>query len=201
MKNPIKLIAGLGNPGSEYEGTRHNAGADFVRMVAAQHQVTLQKESKFFGVTGIASISERAVRLLIPATFMNHSGQSIAALAGFYKILPSEIMIVHDELDLLPGTARFKLGGGHGGHNGLRDSIRCLGNSRDFARLRIGIGHPGNAKLVTDYVLKRAPHEEYDRLLESAAKSLHWLPSAVSGDWEKAMTGLHSDLEHNHLGH
>ena len=138
----IKLIVGLANPGQQYQDTRHNAGAWFVAELARQQGVTLTPESRFFGDTARIFIDGSDIRLLVPSTFMNRSGQAIAALAGFYKILPEEILIAHDELDLPPGSARFKTGGGHGGHNGLRDSISQLGNNKGFHRLRIGIGHP-----------------------------------------------------------
>ena len=149
----IKLIVGLGNPGSEYRGTRHNAGADFVEELARQCSTSLQGESKFFGLAGRVTLSGHDLRLLIPTTFMNRSGKAVAAMAGFFKIAPEEILVAHDELDIPPGTARFKQGGGHGGHNGLRDIVPALGNNKDFYRLRIGIGHPGHASKVTGYVL------------------------------------------------
>ena len=183
---------GLGNPGSNYDRTRHNAGADLVLEFAKAQHIELKQESKFFGDTAKISIDNRDVRLLIPSTFMNLSGQSIAALAGFYQIPPAAILIVHDELDLSPGTARFKKGGGHGGHNGLRDSIQKLGNSKEFARLRIGIGHPGNAKQVADYVLKRPSPSDQQLINNSIDDALRALPLAISGQWEKAMHELHT---------
>jgi PTH1 family peptidyl-tRNA hydrolase len=193
VNSPIKLIAGLGNPGPAYSGTRHNAGAEFVTALADSLHGTLKLESKFFGATSRVTLGGRDLRLLIPTTFMNLSGRAVAALASYYQIEPSEILIAHDELDLPPGTARLKRGGGHGGHNGLRDSIQKLGNNRDFARLRIGIGHPGDAKMVTDFVLKKAPKDESDKIQDSIDRALQWLPHAIAGDWEKAMTGLHSE--------
>ena len=129
MEAPVELIVGLGNPGPNYQRTRHNAGADLVLALAKSLSVELKHESKFFGDSAKTIIANRTVRLLVPSTFMNLSGKSIGALANFYQIAPENILIVHDELDLAPGTARFKKGGGHGGHNGLRDSIKCLGNS------------------------------------------------------------------------
>ena len=192
MDTPVELIVGLGNPGPKYDRTRHNAGADLVLEFAKSQHVELKQESKFFGDTAKVSIDNRDVRLLIPSTFMNLSGQSIAALAGFYQIPPAAILIVHDELDLSPGTARFKKGGGHGGHNGLRDSIQRLGNSKEFARLRIGIGHPGNAKQVADYVLKKPSPSDQQLISNSIDDALRALPLAISGQWEKAMHELHT---------
>jgi len=192
LDTPVELIVGLGNPGPKYDRTRHNAGADLVLEFAKSQHVELKQESKFFGDTAKVSIDNRDVRLLIPSTFMNLSGQSIAALAGFYQIPPAAILIVHDELDLSPGTARFKKGGGHGGHNGLRDSIQRLGNSKEFARLRIGIGHPGNAKQVADYVLKKPSPSDQQLISNSIDDALRALPLAISGQWEKAMHELHT---------
>ena len=193
MDSPIKLIAGLGNPGPAYECSRHNAGAELVAALAGTQHAALKVDSKFFGSTVRITLGGCDVRLLVPSTYMNHSGRAVAAIASYYQLEPNEILIVHDELDLLPGTVRFKKGGGHGGHNGLRDTIQCLGNSREFARLRIGIGHPGHANMVTDFVLKNPPMQERERIIESIDRALRWLPLAIIGDWEKAMTGLHSD--------
>lgn len=192
MDTPVELIVGLGNPGPNYERTRHNAGADLVLELAKSLNVELKHESKFFGDTAKVAIDGRDVRLLIPSTFMNLSGKSIGALAKFYQIAPEAILVVHDELDKPPGEARFKKGGGHGGHNGLRDTIKCLGNSKEFARLRIGIGHPGNAKQVADYVLKKASPNDQQLIVNSIDDALRALPLAVAGEWEKAMLKLHS---------
>ena len=188
----IKLIVGLGNPGSEYRGTRHNAGADFVEELARQCGVTLQPESKFFGLSGRVTLSGHDLRLLIPTTFMNRSGQSVAAIAGFFKIAPESILVAHDELDIPPGTARFKQGGGHGGHNGLRDIIPALGNNKDFHRLRIGIGHPGHASKVTGYVLGAPSQVDRTRIDACIDEAIAALPLALDGDTTKAMTRLHS---------
>ena len=154
MNNPIRMIVGLCNPGTEYDGTRHNAGADFVDELARQYAGQLSPESKFYGEAGRINVGGKDIRLLKPTTFMNRSGQSVSAMAKFFKIAPEEILVAHDELDMDPGVAKLKIGGGHGGHNGLRDIIKALGNNNNFARLRIGIGHPGNAKEVANYVLK-----------------------------------------------
>jgi PTH1 family peptidyl-tRNA hydrolase len=188
----IKLIVGLGNPGNEYRGTRHNAGANFVEELARQCGTTLQPESKFFGLSGRATLSGHDLRLLIPTTFMNRSGQSVAAIAGFFKIAPESILVAHDELDIPPGTARFKQGGGHGGHNGLRDIIPALGNNKDFHRLRIGIGHPGHASKVTGYVLGAPSQVDRTRIDACIDEAIAALPLALDGDTTKAMTRLHS---------
>jgi PTH1 family peptidyl-tRNA hydrolase len=188
----IKLIVGLGNPGSEYRGTRHNAGADFVEELARQCGTSLQAESKFFGLAGRVTLSGHDLRLLIPTTFMNRSGQAVAAMAGFFKIAPEEILVAHDELDIPPGTARFKRGGGHGGHNGLRDIVPALGNNKDFYRLRIGIGHPGHASRVTGYVLGAPSQVDRTRMDACIDEAIAALPLLLNGDGTKAMTRLHS---------
>ncbi len=193
MDTPVQLIVGLGNPGPQYDRTRHNAGADFVTALANRHSVELTPESKFFGRTAKVSINGSLVWLLIPDTFMNRSGKAIAALAGFYRIPTAAILVAHDELDLSPGTARLKLGGGHGGHNGLRDTIQALGNNRDFARLRLGIGHPGHASEVVNYVLKRAPASEQQLIEESIDQALGVIGDAVAGRWNDAMKTLHTN--------
>ncbi len=141
MADPIRLIVGLGNPGAEYENTRHNAGFWLVERLARQEGITLSPDKKFFGLSGKGRIGGQECYLLMPTTFMNRSGQAVAALANFYKIKTSEILVVHDELDMPPGVAKFKTGGGHGGQNGLRDIIARMSNQKDFHRLRVGIGH------------------------------------------------------------
>lgn len=196
MKAPatkIKLVVGLGNPGAEYAETRHNAGQIFVEELARTQHSALTPEAKFFGLTARLTVTNRDLRLLVPATFMNLSGKAVAAMAQFFKIEPEEILVVHDELDLAPGIARLKIGGGHGGHNGLRDIISALGNNNNFGRLRIGIGHPGNAKLVSNYVLKKAPPEEHELIETAIRASLPYITHLVEGDWEKAMRELHSN--------
>ncbi|WP_312931326.1 aminoacyl-tRNA hydrolase [Pseudomonas sp.] len=187
----IQLIVGLGNPGPEYEQTRHNAGALFVERIASAQRVSLNADRKYFGLTAKFSHQGRDVRLLIPTTYMNRSGQSVAALANFFRIAPQEILVAHDELDLPPGVAKLKRGGGHGGHNGLRDIIAQLGNQNDFHRLRLGIGHPGDAKLVSNFVLGRAPRAEQDKLDTSIDYALGVLPDVLAGDFAKAMRELH----------
>ena len=188
----IKLIVGLGNPGAQYRGTRHNAGADFVEELARQCGSSLQPESKFFGLAGRVNLSGHDLRLLIPTTFMNRSGQAVAAMAQFFKIPPGEILVAHDELDIPPGTARFKRGGGHGGHNGLRDIVPALGNNKDFHRLRIGIGHPGHASKVTGYVLGAPSQVDRGRIDACIDEAIAALPLLLDGDDTKAMTRLHS---------
>jgi len=191
-QTPVQLIVGLGNPGPEYAQTRHNAGQDLVEELARQHNISLSSTPKFFGFSGRGNLAGQDVRLLIPTTYMNRSGQAVSAMAQFYRVPPEAILVAHDELDLAPGVARFKFSGGHGGHNGLRDIISALGNNKDFARLRLGIGHPGNAKLVADYVLKRAPAAENDLIQQGIERSLSVILDIVSGDWERAMRNLHT---------
>lgn len=188
----IQLIVGLGNPGPEYEQSRHNAGALFVERLARQQGVSLSADRKYFGLVGKFSHKGRDVRLLIPTTYMNRSGQSVAALANFFRIPPAAILVAHDELDMPPGTAKLKVGGGHGGHNGLRDIIAQLGNQNSFHRLRLGIGHPGDKHLVSGFVLGRAPRSEQEKLEASIDFALDVLPEMLAGDWTKAMHKLHS---------
>lgn len=191
----LQLVVGLGNPGSEYDRTRHNAGADFVEQLARKLGVNLVADSKYFGLTARASYQGRDLRLLIPTTYMNRSGQAVGAMANFFKIPPEAILVAHDELDLAPGIARFKLNGGHGGHNGLRDIIAALGNNQNFPRLRLGIGHPGAAPLVANFVLKRAPAAEQQLTDEAIERAIHCLPEAAKGDWNSAMKNLHTSVK------
>jgi PTH1 family peptidyl-tRNA hydrolase len=186
------MIVGLGNPGPKYQRTRHNAGADFVTELVNSFSATLSAETKFFGETARITINGRDVRLLIPSTYMNRSGQAVSAMAKFYQIEPQHILVAHDELDHSPGSSRLKIGGGHGGHNGLRDIIKSLGNNKEFARLRIGIGHPGHADQVADYVLKKASKTDQQLIDNSISDALKYLPLAVDGQWEQAMNQLHS---------
>ena len=160
----IKLIVGLGNPGDKYTDTRHNAGEWLIERLARRFNVSLNPESKFFGKTARTLVSGKEVRLLVPTTFMNLSGKAVGALASFYRIKPEEILVIHDELDLPPGTAKLKQGGGHGGHNGLKDIVAQLGNNNNFYRLRIGIGHPGHRDLVAGYVLNKPSPADRDAL-------------------------------------
>ena len=163
----IKLVAGLGNPGPEYSKTRHNAGVWFVEELAQRNNISLRPEKKYSGLYGKGLIGNELVHLLIPTTFMNLSGQAVAPLANFFRINVDNILIAHDELDMLPGSIKIKQGGGHGGHNGLKDIIARMANNRDFYRLRIGIGHPGHRDKVTGHVLGKAPKNEQS-LIEQA---------------------------------
>ncbi len=183
----IKMIVGLGNPGAQYTKTRHNAG---FWLIDAIRNSELTPNNRFKGLVGEMLFGTQKVYLLMPETYMNKSGESVLALAHFYKILPQEILVVHDELDLPPGTARFKRGGGHGGHNGLRSIITHLG-SKDFMRLRIGIGHPGHSSQVASYVLTKAPQAEETAIFDAIYNARHALPDFVAGEYEKAMNDLH----------
>lgn len=174
----IKLIVGLANPGVKYEGTRHNAGEWLINEIARQFNVSLKEEAKFFGKVAKINLASGEIRLLVPTTFMNLSGKSVAALANFYRIKPEEILVAHDELDLPAGVAKIKQGGGHGGHNGLKDIIASLGNSNHFYRVRIGIGHPGSKELVAGYVLgKPSPTDQklLDSVIDEASRCIDLL--------------------------
>lgn len=190
MDKPIQLIVGLGNPGPEYAKTRHNAGAWWVERIASTHNVTLKADPKYHGYIGRLLLHGQDIRLLIPATYMNLSGQSVAAVASFFKLTPEEILVAHDELDLPPGTAKLKKGGGHGGHNGLKDIISRLGNQNSFVRLRIGIGHPGAAPLVSNFVLGKAPSNEQRMIDDAIEAALQQFPSMLGGHLSKAMNTL-----------
>lgn len=192
MTQPIKLLVGLANPGPEYAKTRHNAGAWVVEELARVHNVTLKDESKFYGYTGRILVNGQDLRLLIPTTFMNLSGKSVSALAKFYQIKPEEIMVAHDELDLPPGVAKFKKGGGHGGHNGLKDIIAKQANNKDFYRLRIGIGHPGHKDRVAGYVLGKAPAKEQELLDAVVDESVRSLDILLKDGLAKAQNRLHT---------
>lgn len=187
----IKAIIGLGNPGDNYAATRHNAGAWLVEILAQQAGTELRTEKKFHGLYAKVVLEGHELHLLNPTTFMNRSGAAVAALCQFYKITPGELLVAHDELDIPPGTARYKQGGGHGGHNGLRDIVSALGD-KDFNRLRIGIGHPGDSRQVTNYVLGRPGKAELETIGASLNQCLATLPLAISGDWARAMSQLHS---------
>lgn len=187
----IKLIVGLGNPGTEYEHTRHNAGFWFLDELAWQWKAAWKHEKKYFGHTARVSRPEGEVWLLKPDTCMNLSGKAVAALAQFYKIRPEEILVVHDELDIPCGQIRFKLGGGNGGHNGLKDIQAKLGTP-NFYRLRLGIGHPGDRNLVVGFVLSKPPASERQLIDNAIAKSLQAMPDIMAGDLEKTVRHLHS---------
>jgi PTH1 family peptidyl-tRNA hydrolase len=193
---PIRLIVGLGNPGQEYEQTRHNAGFWLVDQLARNTpRCNLSRESKYNALAAKTVIAGQEVWLLEPQTFMNRSGQSVGALARFYKILPDEILVAHDELDLPPGIAKLKKGGSSGGHNGLKDITAALG-TQDYWRLRIGIGHPRTLNLqqaVVDFVLHRPRKEEQPLIDEAIAKSLDVIPMLCEGKFEAATMQLHTN--------
>jgi PTH1 family peptidyl-tRNA hydrolase len=188
----MRLVVGLGNPGSEYESTRHNAGFWFVERLAATAQVRLRSESRFQGMVGrLTGVAGGECWLLMPQTYMNASGRSVGALARFYKIAPPEILIAYDELDLPPGAAKLKKGGGVAGHNGLKDIAAHLG-THDFWRLRFGIGHPGDCAAVVDYVLHPPRREEREAIDGAIDRSLAIWPVVARGDLEAAMLKLHT---------
>jgi PTH1 family peptidyl-tRNA hydrolase len=187
----IRLFVGLGNPGPEYENTRHNAGFWFIDAVARELKVTLAPERSYFGLVARANLREGPVWLLEPMTFMNLSGKSVSALARFFKIAPNEILVAHDELDLLPGQMKMKLGGSHAGHNGLRDIQAQLGTA-DFWRLRLGIGHPGVKSEVVDYVLRKPIAAQRDEIDKCIAQGVSTLDLFVEGDMERALMKVHA---------
>ena len=192
MSADIRLIVGLGNPGPEYEQTRHNAGFWFIEELARTFSAPLTADSKYQGITARLAAPYQDVRLLMPTTFMNRSGFSVGAMATFFKVTPEQILVVHDELDLAPGIARFKQGGGHGGHNGLRDIIRALGNNNNFHRLRIGIGHPGHKDRVTPHVLGKPPAADREAINKSIDDSVRAVERALKAGWLDAKQYLHS---------
>src|SRR5258707_12704419 len=186
----LRIIVGLGNPGPEHQVTRHNAGFWFVDLLARRFSAEFRDYRKYSGETAKISIEGHEVVLLKPTTYMNRSGLSIRQLSEFYKIPPEEILVAHDELDLPVGTVRLKQGGGHGGHNGLRDTNAHIGE--DFLRMRLGIGHPGNKAEVIDYVLTRAPRTEEDLILEAVGTAGACIPPLLEQSAESAMTPFHS---------
>jgi PTH1 family peptidyl-tRNA hydrolase len=189
----LKAIVGLGNPGAEYERTRHNAGFWFVDEVATAYRASFRVESKFLGETARVRIGDADVLLLKPSTFMNRSGQSAQALAAFYKLEPGDLLIAHDELDLAAGVSRLKLSGGHGGHNGLRSVHQHLGEH--YRRLRIGIGHPGHRDLVLNYVLGRPSTADEKLIRDSLAEALDALPVWLGQSWDKAVQKLNTKTD------
>jgi peptidyl-tRNA hydrolase, PTH1 family len=187
----IRLIVGLGNPGREYEKTRHNAGFWWVDAIADRKRAAWKRETKFSGYVARIEEGERDFWMLKPSTFMNESGRSVSAFLRFYRIEPGSMLVVHDELDLPPGTVKLKKGGGTGGHNGLTDIGEAL-DTKDFWRLRIGIGHPGHRDLVADYVLDKARKSEQAEIDPALERSLDLLPKLASGRLTDAMTWLHT---------
>lgn len=184
----ISLIVGLGNPGTEYAQTRHNAGFWYVERLAQRYGISLKSESRFHGLTGRGQIEGHDVRLLLPSTFMNRSGQAVVPMAKFFQVSPAQLLIAHDELDLASGVIRLKSGGGHGGHNGLRDIVPHLG--AEFHRLRIGIGHPGHRDKVTGHVLGKAPTAEQALLDQALDEALRLTDLIVAGNISQAMNQL-----------
>ena len=187
----IKLFVGLGNPGPEYEDTRHNAGFWWIDALARELKVTLVPERSYWGLMARTSIHGQSVWLLEPQTFMNLSGKSVGALARFFKIQPEEILVVHDELDFEPGVVKLKLGGSHGGHNGLRDIHAQLG-SPNYWRLRVGIGHPGHKGEVASWVLKKPAPDQRTLIEDSIAHSLKAWPALLAGEMDKATLLIHT---------
>ena len=191
--HPLKLIVGLGNPGPQHDSNRHNAGVIFLHHLCKAYDGSLRGESKFFGELATIAIAGHDVKLLFPTTFMNHSGKSVAAVCRFFKIEPEHMLVAYDEIDFEVGVTRFKKDGGHGGHNGLRDIINALGGSREFYRLRIGVGHPGHKSMVSNYVLDDPSRSEADVIMGNIEDAIRVLPNAVNGEWEEAMHTLHTD--------
>jgi PTH1 family peptidyl-tRNA hydrolase len=187
----IKLLVGLGNPGPEYEDTRHNAGFWWIDAVARELKVSLSPERSYHGLVARTQVDGHNVWLLEPQTFMNVSGKSVAALARFFKIAPQEILVAHDEMDIEPGDAKLKLGGSHAGHNGLRDIHAQLGTA-DYWRLRIGVGHPGIKSEVVSWVLKKPMPEQREAITASITRSVQALPLLLQGEMEKAMAKIHT---------
>ena len=189
---PIRLVAGLGNPGRQHERDRHNVGFWLVSRLAEAERIQLVKDAKYHGL--VARLRKGAageIWLVEPQTYMNLSGKSVGGLARFYKIAPEEILVVHDELDFAPGVAKLKLGGGVGGHNGLKDIAAAMG-SQNFWRLRIGIGHPGDRDVVADYVLSSPSPDDRKLIDEAIGRSLDCLPLVLDGETSAAMLKLHT---------
>lgn len=190
MAAPIRLVVGLGNPGEEYQATRHNAGFWLVKRFAAWHCLTLKSEKKFKGQVAKFQHDQGQCWLLCPATFMNLSGDAIIALSQFYQVAPESILVVYDDLDFPAGIAKLKLGGGHGGHNGIRHAVKVL-SGQDFWRLRLGIGHPGHKDLVHRYVLSRPSKSDEESINQAIDDAIAILPAMLAGDTELAMRQLH----------
>jgi PTH1 family peptidyl-tRNA hydrolase len=188
---PIQLLIGLGNPGEQYARTRHNAGAWWIERLVTDLGVTLRTEAKFHAQITPIQISQQKGFLAQPTSFMNLSGQSVRAISQFYQIPPENILVVHDELDFPAGTVRLKKGGGHGGHNGLRDIMQHL-QTDGFYRLRLGIGHPGHRSQVHDYVLSRPSVADFALICDAIDQSIAVLPDLMQGETERAMHKLHT---------
>jgi PTH1 family peptidyl-tRNA hydrolase len=191
IRNMIKLFVGLGNPGSEYQGTRHNAGFWWIDALAEQLKVTLQVDAKLQALVARTQIKGETVWLLEPQTFMNLSGKSVAGLAKFFKIDPAQILVVHDELDVSPGEAKLKFGGSHAGHNGLRDIHAQMGSDQ-YWRLRLGIGHPGHKAEVVNWVLKKPAPDQREAIHECIDRTLKAVPDLLAGQMDKATRLIHT---------
>ena len=189
---PLKLIAGIGNPGAQYAYTRHNAGVWFVERLAEKYGASFKPEKKFIGRTSLINVDGIEVRLLVPDTYMNESGKSIGILANFFKIEPAEILVAHDEIDFPSGKIRFKQEGGLAGHNGLLDISNRLAGATDFNRLRIGVGHPGDRTGVTGHVLGKVSAKDREQIENCIEDAIATIPCAVTGDWQLAMQQLHN---------
>ena len=191
--HPVKLIVGLGNPGPQHDSNRHNAGVIFLHHLCKSYGGQLRGEQKFFGEFDSINIAGRDIKLIFPTTFMNHSGKSVSAVCKFYKIQPENMLVAYDEIDFDVGVTRFKEGGGHGGHNGVRDIINSIGGKRGFFRLRIGVGHPGHKSMVANYVLSDPSRSEAAIIMSNIEDAIRIIPKTTEGSWEEAMRFLHSD--------
>lgn len=190
----FKLLVGLGNPSPDYQNTRHNAGFWFADLIASQYRLVFSREGRYQGLVAKLNVGEGVMYLLKPLTFMNRSGESVAAIASFLRLEPRQILVVHDELDLAPGVVRLKCGGGHGGHNGVRDVIAHLGAS-DFYRLRVGIGHPGDRSVVVRYVLNAPSRGEEEQIRGAMARALAAVPELLGGSLDLVMNRLHTSAD------
>ena len=190
---PIKLIVGLGNPGPQHERNRHNAGVIFLHHLCKAYGDKLRGEAKFFGEFSSIVVEGADIKLLFPTTFMNNSGKSVATVCKFFKLSPENLLVAYDEIDFDVGVTRFNVGGGHGGHNGVRDIINALGGKNNFFRLRIGVGHPGHKSMVANYVLNDPSRAEADAIMSNIEDAIRILPTAINGNWEEAMRVLHSN--------
>ena len=191
--HPVKLIVGLGNPGPQHDSNRHNAGVIFLHHLCKSYGGQLRGEQKFFGEFDSINIDGRDIKLIFPTTFMNHSGKSVSAVCKFYKIQPENMLVAYDEIDFDVVVTRFKEGGGHGGHNGVRDIINSIGGKRGFFRLRIGVGHPGHKSMVANYVLSDPSRSEAAIIMSNIEDAIRIIPKTTEGSWEEAMRFLHSD--------
>lgn len=191
-KDSLKLIVGLGNPGPQHHLNRHNVGAWFVDAICRQYSGELRAESRFHGNIGRITLAGQDVRLLFPTTYMNRSGLSVASLCHYFDIEPQQMLVAYDEIDFPVGTTRLKTGGGHGGHNGVRDIIAALGGANGFHRLRIGVGHPGHKSKVAQYVLSNPSVDETIEIERNLAQALDVLPQVTNGEMGAAMQQLHS---------